>query len=80
MSHASKIIDLHRQFPHANTCCVVDRRRGRPNNPPGRSHQLSAFLQPSNVYGLNQLRYDLRKLKGHGLVEREGSRYDLAPG
>ena len=26
-------------------------------------------------YGLNQLRYDLRKLKGHGLLERDGSRY-----
>ena len=25
--------------------------------------------------GLNQLRYDLRKLKGHGLLERDGSRY-----
>ena len=26
-------------------------------------------------YGLNQLRYDLRKVKGHGLLERDGSRY-----
>ena len=26
-------------------------------------------------YGLNQLRYDLRKLRGHGLIERDGSRY-----
>jgi hypothetical protein len=24
---------------------------------------------------LNQLRYDLHKLKGHGLLERDGSRY-----
>ena len=24
---------------------------------------------------LNQLRYDLRKLKGHGLLERDGRRY-----
>jgi hypothetical protein len=24
---------------------------------------------------LNQLRYDLRKLKGHGLLQRDGSRY-----
>ncbi len=24
---------------------------------------------------MNQLRYDLRKLKGHGLVERDGRRY-----
>jgi len=27
------------------------------------------------TYGLNQLRYDLRKLRGHGLIERDGSRY-----
>jgi hypothetical protein len=27
------------------------------------------------AYGLNQLRYDLRKLKGHGLIQRDGSRY-----
>ena len=27
------------------------------------------------TYGLNQLRYDLRKLKGHGLIERDRSRY-----
>ena len=26
-------------------------------------------------YGLNQLRYDLRKLKAHGLLEREKRRY-----
>src|SRR5215475_8703543 len=26
-------------------------------------------------YGLNQLRYDLRKLKGHALLERDGTRY-----
>jgi hypothetical protein len=26
-------------------------------------------------YGLNRLRYDLRKLKEHGLIERDGSRY-----
>jgi len=30
-----------------------------------------SVLRPS--YGLNQLRYDLRKLKGHGLLERDGS-------
>lgn len=26
-------------------------------------------------YGWNQLRYDLRKLKGHGLLQRDGFRY-----
>ena len=36
---------------------------------------LSAFqLTPEN-YILTQLRYDLRKLKAHGLLERDGSRY-----
>src|SRR5262249_38019480 len=28
-----------------------------------------------DAYGLNQLRYDLRKLKGHALLERDGGRY-----
>ena len=27
------------------------------------------------IYGLNQLRYDLRKLKGHGLLDGNGRRY-----
>src|ERR1700724_813241 len=31
-------------------------------------------LSPEN-YGLNQLRYDLRKLKAHGLLQRDGKRY-----
>src|SRR5262249_38958718 len=36
---------------------------------------LTTFHLSHNTYGLNQLRYDLRKLKGHGLLERDGSRY-----
>ena len=36
---------------------------------------LTAFRLSDRNYGLNQLRYDLRKLKGHGLLERDGSRY-----
>lgn len=36
---------------------------------------LTTFQLPAGAYGLNQLRYDLRKLKGHGLLERDGSRY-----
>ena len=36
---------------------------------------LSNFhLAPAN-YSLTQLRYDLRKLKAHGLLERDGRRY-----
>ena len=36
---------------------------------------LTTFQLPASGYGLNQLRYDLRKLKGHGLLQRDGSRY-----
>jgi hypothetical protein len=36
---------------------------------------LESFHLTEKAYGLNQLRYDLRKLKGHGLLERDGSRY-----
>jgi hypothetical protein len=36
---------------------------------------LSAFQLSVARYGLNQLRYDLRKMKAHGLLERDGKRY-----
>lgn len=36
---------------------------------------LASFQLSAKAYGLNQLRYDLRKLKGHGLLERDGRRY-----
>jgi hypothetical protein len=36
---------------------------------------LASFRLSANTYGLNRLRYDLRKLKGHGLIERDGARY-----
>ena len=36
---------------------------------------LATFELSAGSYGLNQLRYDLRKLKGHGLLERDGRRY-----
>ena len=36
---------------------------------------LTTFELSAKTYGLHQLRYDLRKLKGHGLLEREGRRY-----
>lgn len=39
-------------------------------------HAVGARFQLSIAqYGLNQLRYDLRKLRAHGLVERDGYRY-----
>jgi hypothetical protein len=36
---------------------------------------VAAFHLSTAAYGLNQLRYDLRKLKGHGLLQRDGRRY-----
>ena len=36
---------------------------------------LASFGLSDKRYRLNQLRYDLRKLKGHALLERDGSRY-----
>jgi hypothetical protein len=36
---------------------------------------LTTFQLNAKTYGLNQLRYDLRKLKGHSLLQRDGRRY-----
>jgi hypothetical protein len=36
---------------------------------------IATFQLSDRRYGINQLRYDLRKLKGHGLLQRDGSRY-----
>jgi hypothetical protein len=36
---------------------------------------VTTFQISPKQYGLNQLRYDLRKLKGHGLLQRDGRRY-----
>jgi len=35
----------------------------------------AAFDLPADAYTLTQLRYDLRKMRGHGLLERDGQRY-----
>ena len=35
---------------------------------------ITTFQLSPKQYGLNQLRYDLRKLKGHGLLARDGRR------
>ncbi len=35
----------------------------------------AAFELTPQAYTLTQLRYDLRKMKGHGLLERDGQRY-----
>ena len=36
---------------------------------------LTTFQLSPKTYDLNQLRYDLRKLKGHGLLQRDGTGY-----
>lgn len=36
---------------------------------------LDRFALSANRYNLSSLRYDLRKLKGHGLLERDAGRY-----
>lgn len=36
---------------------------------------LKTFDLTAKQYAVNQLRYDLRKLKAHGLIERDGRRY-----
>jgi hypothetical protein len=36
---------------------------------------LTSFQLAQSAYDLNQPRYDLRKLKGHGRLQRDGSRY-----
>jgi hypothetical protein len=36
---------------------------------------LTIFGLTKEAYSLTQLRYDLQKMKAHGLVEREGHRY-----
>lgn len=36
---------------------------------------LQAYRLSPQSYSLNQLRYDLRKLQGHGLLQRDGRRY-----
>ena len=36
---------------------------------------LQSFGLTANSYSITQLRYDLRKLKAHGLLQRDGWRY-----
>jgi hypothetical protein len=40
-----------------------------------RRGRRSSFHLSERTDGLNQLRFGLRKLKSHGLLERDGSRY-----
>src|ERR1700688_868000 len=48
---------------------------GNHGRKPGPDGSPTIFALSERSYGLNQLRYDLRKLKGHAPIERDGSRY-----
>jgi hypothetical protein len=67
--HETRIIRLLEVLLHAGT------QTG--GWPAGQIHAaiLTSFRLTSTTYRLNQLRYDLRKLKGHGLLQRDGTRY-----
>lgn len=67
--HDTRILRLMEVLLHSST--VVSGWRAK------QIHQavLTSFALSTQTYALNQLRYDLRKLKGHGLLERDGSRY-----
>jgi hypothetical protein len=67
--HETRVIRLLEVLFHAGTNLGGSTAR--------QIHQavLTTFRLSEKSYGLNQLRYDLRKLKAHGLLERDGSRY-----
>jgi hypothetical protein len=67
--HDTRILRLMEVLLHSST--LVSGWRAK------QIHQavLASFALSAQTYALNQLRYDLRKLKGHGLLERDGSRY-----
>ena len=67
--HDTRIIRLMEVLLHGGT--VVSGWTAR------QVHQaiLTSFRIDADRYGLNQLRYDLRKLKTHGLLARDGRRY-----
>jgi len=63
--------------PRGSVAWRTSRRRLDREGNPQAVRTTFGLSEPS--YGLNQLRYDLRKLKGHGLLERDGSRLRLPP-
>ncbi len=67
--HDTRVVRLMEALLHAGT-----RISGWPTK---QIHEavLTTFHLTPKQYGLNQLRYDLRKIKAHGLVERDGRRY-----
>ncbi len=67
--HDTRILRLMEVLLHAGTRVVGWRT--------GEIHQaiLSSFSLTPAGYTVTQLRYDLRKMKGHGLLERDGHHY-----
>ena len=67
--HDTRLIRLMEVLLH-NGCAVSGWRA-----PQIHQAMLTTFGLTADTYGLNRLRYDLRKLRGHGLLERDGKRY-----
>jgi len=67
--HDTRMIRLMEVLLHAGTL-VSGWRTRQIHNP-----ILTPFQISEDRYGLNQLSYDLRKLKAHGLLARDGKRY-----
>jgi hypothetical protein len=67
--HDTRLIRLMEVLLHANTTLMGQRVDEI------HTALLTQFHIKEKNYAKNQLRYDLRKLKGHGLIERDGNRY-----
>ena len=67
--HDTRMIRLMERLLHGGTTVVGWRAKDI------HATVLTAFGITSNRYRLNQLRYDLRKMKAHGLLERDGNHY-----
>ena len=67
--HDTRMIRLMEVLLHAGTLVSGWRTRQIHNA------ILTTFQISEDRYGLNQLSYDLRKLKAHGLLARDGKRY-----
>jgi hypothetical protein len=67
--HDTRMIRLLEIFLHGSTQVVGWRA------PQLHQAVLQAYRLSPATYSLNQLRYDLRKLKGQGLIQRDGRRY-----
>ena len=67
--HDTRMIRLMEVLLHGGTRLVGWRA------PQIRQAVLTSYALAPSRYGLNQLRYDLRKMRAHGLVERDGKHY-----